>query len=380
MKKISYFVALLALSANSIAPGLCITPEAKELHHQAMQKVAAGSLQEALAMEQRAASLDPTAGEPHSGQSYIYSKLGNQQQALIEAQTAVRLAPKDAWVHRNLGYVLHTMGMSAVAIKEYEKAQAISPAIENEINMAQCYLSMGNRGQAIKELEALSKAHPNDYQVLINLSKVYLSTGDTSGAEAMANNALKVQPNSYEATYILTQAKVARHSFHEAEEYAAKLTQIDPKNSEAYVLLGSIYSGPDDQPKKAGELLEQAKRALPKNGDMFFSMAKYFIAQADRADPKNPTGTLERQTAWRELSKRSLQYAVEADPKNVNYRLGLADVLERGRDMQGAYEQVAMAHSVSPDDVRVKLLYNKMQAAKNDLAGCFKRWCASRTK
>jgi tetratricopeptide (TPR) repeat protein len=375
MKKITRLVALLALSINCIAPGLCLNPEAKQLHQQALAKASAGALDEALAIERRATSLDPDAGEPHGGLSFIYSKMGNNRQALIEAQTAVKLAPANAWVHRNLGYVLQNMGMCGAAIIEYQKSQSLAPAVENEINIAQCQLLMGNRAQSVKQLEALSKAHPGDYQVLINLAKVYLASGDTSGAEEKALEALKLHPNSYEPTYILTQIKAAGYRFHEAEEYAEKLVRIDPKNPEAYVLLASIYSGPDEQPVKATALLEQAKRQVPKNGDMFFSMSQYFLAQADRADPKNHTGSLQRQRTWRDLGKGALQAAVEANPKAVGYRIALADVLERSRDMQGAHDQVQAAHELSPGDVRVKALYNQMQAAKNDIAGCFKRWC-----
>jgi tetratricopeptide (TPR) repeat protein len=368
MKKI-ILIILLALSVNSIAPGFCSNPQVKQLHQQAMAKAAAGDLADALAIEQRASALDPTAGLPHGGQSYVYTKMGKYRQALFEAQTAVDLAPNDPWVHRNLGYVLQRMGMCAVAIKEYQKSQSLSPAIENEINAAQCYLMMGNRAEAIKQLEALSKTHPEDYQVLVNLARVYLSAVNIDSAEEKCFAALKLRPNSYEPTYILTQAKATRSQFSEAEEYGHKLLQIDPRNPESYVLLGSIYAGRYNQPAKAASLLGLASQQVPNDGDMFFTIARYFLAAAGQYAPAA------HEKSWLDLSKRALQAAIGAEPKNVDYHLALASVLERAHDAEGTYEQVKTAHRLDPDDVKITVLYNKLQASNNDLAGCFKRWC-----
>jgi tetratricopeptide (TPR) repeat protein len=371
MKKICQAITLLAVSINCMAPGFCMTPEAAQLHQQAMAKMNAGEYAEALNLDTRAARLDPNAGEPHAGLSYILSKMNRFREALGEAQNAVHLTPNDPWVHRNLAYILQSIGMCAVAIPEYQKSNQLKPDVENEISIAQCQLSMGSRTQGIQSMEALRKAHPDDYVVLINLAKAYIALDNTAGAGEASAAALKLKPNSYEPNFILAQVNANQHKYHEAEQYGQQLLRIDPKNPDTYTLLSSMYS--NNEPQKAADLLNQAKRNVPRNGDVFLLMARSYFKESERASKSVAGGANEN--TWLELSKRALQFAVEADPKNVNYRIGMADVLEHEHDLQGALEQVRVAHNLQPDDPRVQQLYKRLLAERNDIAGCLKRWC-----
>jgi Tfp pilus assembly protein PilF len=113
---------------------------AAELLARGRELLATGSLNEAVAVLSRAASLDPSLAEAHDLLGVALDRKGLAQTAQQSFTRALDLAPKDARALNNYGYYLYRQGEYKEAVKYLKRAAKLAPADEqvwNNLGLAQ---------------------------------------------------------------------------------------------------------------------------------------------------------------------------------------------------------------------------------------------------
>lgn len=103
---------------------------------------------------------------------------GRLQEALAHAREASAAAPHHAMMHNNEGVVLHALGQHEQALASYERALQLNPTLLHAlVNRAAPWRDMGHPQQAQACLQQAVQAHPNSVPARWNLALLLLAQG-----------------------------------------------------------------------------------------------------------------------------------------------------------------------------------------------------------
>jgi tetratricopeptide (TPR) repeat protein len=351
-----------------------VQSRASSLHQRARILSQQGKWSEALKYELEASVIAPESALPHKGLSCIYSQLGDNARARKEAERAIALNPKDGDSHLNLATILQSFDQQLDALAEYELAARLLPGdLQPMQGQAQCLMALGRYSEACTLLESIAKTNPNNSPVLLNLALARSGMGNTSGAEQAAFRVLSIDERSYAATRILADIALENGRIYQAVPLAKKLILLEPKNRTGYLFLSQCLSELAGWPAEADKLTAQARRNLPGDAKLFQSLSATYNATAKRVKPRsNELAALRR--GWWNASIHAMRAAVDADPKNVSYRLDLAKVLLKEKRYHEAAAQISSARLIDPANPQLKKLSRTTNSIVNDIAGELKWW------
>jgi tetratricopeptide (TPR) repeat protein len=143
------------------------SPELKEMLEEGRRLVDAGDYDGAIAVYQRASSLDPRNAKIHSGIGYLYAQKANFQAALASYRRALGIDPNNGDFFYAVGYIKANLGDTKGAKEAYRKAIQIN---RNNIN---AYLGLGVTQSRLGDYEAAMWAYEQAMNIDRNNPQTY---------------------------------------------------------------------------------------------------------------------------------------------------------------------------------------------------------------
>jgi putative PEP-CTERM system TPR-repeat lipoprotein len=278
--------------------------------------------------------------------------LGSGQTAKAEEtlEPALKLAPEDPVLLRLAGEVALAGGDFAKASQLYERAAARdkdNAALRTRL--AQARFASGDADEAMKDLEAASAMDPDQYQADLALILAHARKREYDKALAAAEKLEKKQPtnpltfNVKGAVYLQKgDRKNARASFEKALELksdylpaAANLARLDLA---------------EKQPEAARKRFEAIVAKDPKNE----------VALLALAEVQGMTGMPLKEVA------KTVDRAVNANPKSVRARLAAINLQFRLKDTKGALAAAQAASTALPDSPPILAVLGRAQLAAGE--------------
>ena len=133
------------------------------------------------------------------GLAIIGHQTGNFQPALALFDKALTVEPANAAIHANRGNSLAAMQRTAEAIAAFERALEISPGLVSaQVNLATALHSIGKLDQAVATMERVCQSQPTA-DTLNNLGNLYKDQGQLDESLACYDRALALNPMSQQA-------------------------------------------------------------------------------------------------------------------------------------------------------------------------------------
>ena len=135
-------------------------------HHrwlaQGIEELAAGRIDEAIALYQRALEAEPEFSRAHANLGMAYAEQERYDEALTHLEQAIRVNAKDAFTWNALGWVQAQLGHMDDALGRYEVALQLSPSnpfVHNNLGLAMRQL--GRPDRAIEHFERAVELYPD---------------------------------------------------------------------------------------------------------------------------------------------------------------------------------------------------------------------------
>jgi tetratricopeptide (TPR) repeat protein len=154
-----------------------------------------GKPDEALAVLQRALSIDPYCFEAHFNLGNVYRENGAFNEAIDSYKKTLQINPGFAEAHNNLGMTYGKKGLLDEAISEFNSALAINPTLPDaHYNRGTAYGRKGELEKALSDFRAELVMHPDSANAHFNLGLVYLKQGMQDKAITQFKRAIAIDP------------------------------------------------------------------------------------------------------------------------------------------------------------------------------------------
>ena len=155
------------------------------------------TLERALALEQKAITLDDSLSVAHSVLSYVYLWKKQHEQAIAEAERVITFDPNDAENYAALGNILIFAGRPQEGIGLIEKAMRLNPRYPPVYLswLGQAYQLTGRQEEAIAALKRALTHSPDLLPVHRELAVIYSELGREAEARAATAEVLRISPN-----------------------------------------------------------------------------------------------------------------------------------------------------------------------------------------
>ncbi|WP_414542591.1 tetratricopeptide repeat protein [Nostoc sp. CCY0012] len=199
-KRISLIVGLLSLGFCTITIPSAVqaqvlmaqttNPELKRLFEEGKRLVEANDYNGAIAIYERAASIEPKNARVHSGIGYLHAQQGNFQPALAAYRRAIAIDGNNSDFYYAVGYVKGNLGDTNGAKEAYRRAIQLN---RNNLN---AYLGLGITQARMGDFTAANWAYeeaikldPNNAQTYEFMAAMYKQRQQTSRASDLLRQA-----------------------------------------------------------------------------------------------------------------------------------------------------------------------------------------------
>ena len=242
---------------------------------------------EALTQFEKAAALRPGTPEPLLGQGQALLLLRQPDEAVRAAVAAVKAQPSraDSWVL--LGTAQEHAGRPLDAVGSYETGLQRDPThVAGSRALAAAYERDKRPGDALRLLEAASRAHPGSLPLLFDLAAIRERSGDLAAAEATYREMLKRAPDNPIAlnnlAYLLARDP---KGLDEALDLAERAHQRAPDNAAIADTLGWVLYQRGSL-ERAESLLAQAARAAPGSASIRYHLGLTYAKRGKPAEAR----------------------------------------------------------------------------------------------
>jgi tetratricopeptide (TPR) repeat protein len=225
---------------------------------------------------------------------------------------------------------------------------------QDALTLANALKAVGNNDGALQVLSRLAKradtAKPAD---ALQIATAVRDAGMYDLAQPLFEKILTVNPKNSEARLKLAEMLLWKKDYSAAQKQTDLLLTNDPNNVEAYVLSGTIALRRDD--KAGSEAAErQAQAALAVDSRSVAASVLMGEVQSLRQRYADAVNTYRK--------------AVDAEPNNLEARIGLARNLYYARQTPAAIEQYRELIKRAPADASIKLELAKIFLDQNQLS------------
>jgi tetratricopeptide (TPR) repeat protein len=194
--------------------------------------------------------------------NYNLGRFFQDNKRYIEAKKyyseALRIDPKNPDPINNTGNILLEEGKIEEAIKTFRLALEVKPEFaESHYNLGCAFLEAKRYQEAIDEFYEALRIQPKNVRAHNNLGNALASQGRFNQAIAHYTEALRIRPKFVDAHVNLGIVLRRQQKYNEAIKHFAAALRIQPDNLKARQNLAYIR-----------RLLEESKRALPKQGTL----------------------------------------------------------------------------------------------------------------
>jgi tetratricopeptide (TPR) repeat protein len=292
-------------------------------------------------------------------------------------------------------------GRAALARHDHEAAsrsfrralRADSQLPEAHTQLGRLALGQGNTEAAVVHFSTVVKQKPRDAAALSDLGIAHLESGDWPEAIAAFQEATRVEPGSAMAVRGLGEAYRRSQRLPEAVATLEQAHRLQPEDARGIYLLGLALAergrAPDD-PRRALELLNQARRMGAPEAPVQYAMGRAYLAQgrsqkaiaaleaafvgqpgddqtlfhlgeayrrAGRLERARETLALHDARAQRREQLRGLKERVAAQPASREHRRRLAEALIETGDYRAALQHLAIVSNAGAEDAALYDLY-----------------------
>jgi adenylate cyclase len=183
------------------------------------------------AAAERALSLDPTLGVPHSVRARRLFTQGRAEEAVAEMDIALRLDPASEEVNRMAGLMYFQANRYAEAVRYFDRAAAHSETDFGSCGMLiSCYTAIGD-DEGVKRAAAMTLARaekviaqdPNNAHAIGFAVSALIPLGELDRAKEWIHRALLIDPDNNMVRYNFACALCAR-----GEDVEGALAILDP--------------------------------------------------------------------------------------------------------------------------------------------------------
>ena len=316
-----------------------------------------------------------------------YFNSGEYNKAKIEYLTYLRSDPQNATAFERLGTIWFEQGAPIRAAPFFLKARELAPKnVENRLQLARVFLSLGDAAPARKELDSILKESPDNTEALALLAETDRTKEDIARTEQLLQ---KVHDRG-KASYYMALANLDFHKGDTAGAEAAlqRATQLDPKSPTAYLALATLHFQAKDKTRGLQDLKKAAdipqSRSIAKIRLAEFKVLNGSVDEAKRLLNEITGKTPDFFPAWLLRAKIALtekhydeaisflENVLSQDPQNIDGKMLQSQVLLAKGETQKAteaLEQLSKAYSGVPGiKYQLALLYlrqnNLAQAAE----------------
>jgi adenylate cyclase len=248
------------------------------------------TLERALALEQKAISLDDSLPFAHSLLSWVYVQKQQYDQAIAEGERAIALDPNNADSYAFQAQALNSAGRPEEALRLVERAMRLNPRYPPVylFELGWAYGSTGRYAEAVaasKEAISRNPNHPGAHFVLANsylrqwAFQQNLDDQTLARALAAAQRIIALPDFSPSGRAILGYVYLWQQQYEPALAEMERAIALDPNNTDSYALLAEGLSRVG-RSEEAVVRVEQALRRKSITGDEHLSSvgAAYYLA------------------------------------------------------------------------------------------------------
>ncbi|MGA2259854.1 MAG: tetratricopeptide repeat protein [Acidobacteriota bacterium] len=290
----------------------------------------------------------------HYALSKWFDDSGDLPRALSEMQTAVRFNDNDASVHVAYADILARMNRMSDATDEAQKASRLNPKDpEPHWLLATIFLRSAEAGrprqaaldtikQAVKELEAMKEAAPNDQRAYFALGGCYMELEQPEKAISAYEKWQTLVPDSDQGYVAIAQYYDRQGKQDKAIEYLQKAVEVNSDSVQSMAMLAGLYAKAKREKDAvplyrkiiastggSPELKKQLASSLLDIGE--FTEASNILTELSKDDPQDDavkTLMARAQLGAHQVpeSIESLKSLVASDPDNIEalFYLGVA--------------------------------------------------------
>lgn len=309
-----------------------------------------GQYQEALDDLRAALRIDPHAQPARYNLALAQIRLGQTEAAIGELETFVKAQPDAVDAQYNLAILLENQRAVRQAVEHLraaERAQPGDPSVEQHLLLDD--LALGESGEANQILQRLeSAAVPPDDQ--LRIGNALLEAGHFSEAAALIKSAQARLPASGSVDLLLARAYIGAQEYSDAIPLLKNLEPQDTSGNVSY-LLGLAY-GASGAAQEAEKAFQAAAIANPRDPRPLFHLGMLYSAVPEQ----------------RQLALEKLRRAVQLDPHNASYAIGLSRLLLEADDPKGAIKVLEGVHAEGVEAAERSLLLGIAQVTVNGVA------------
>lgn len=310
--------------------------------HQALRLHQNGDLAAAERIYREILERDPDNGEALHLLGVIAHQVGQNETAVALIERAITLQPYAAPFHSNLGKALRALGRYDDAVRSYEVALRLLPNYPEALNGLGTALSdQGNYEEALRSYERALQLKPDYAEVHNNLGTVHQKQGELSLAIACYERCVALEPDCAELHNNLGTAQQVKGDFAAAMVSHRRAIELKPDFSQAYSNLGHALW-------KLARLEEASlacRRALQLDPDLAAAHTNLANVLQDQGELTNAIACCER--------------ALQLDPNSFQTKTNLGILLQRTGRRSKAIEFHKQALRINPNSAEV---YNNLGA------------------
>ena len=173
-----------------------------------------GHFDDARSCFEKAIGINNQYADAYGNLSVLLISLKQFDDALNALNNCTRLAPENAIFRKAFGDYYKGIGDHDLAISEYRRALEINPSLKEALlEIANISQEKCDFGKAEKAYIELLKLFPNYLLALVNLANVYVSVGDREKAKPLLTNIIEASPDQNEAHFYLGQIELQEKNF-----------------------------------------------------------------------------------------------------------------------------------------------------------------------
>lgn len=135
------------------------------------------------------------------------------------------------------------------------------------LSQAEALFKNGDYQRVIKELEQITKQHPNNFDAYYLMAQAFANLGDSKQATEYCQQALKLDASSVAPYYLLAHIAEEQGNSDKAKDLFKKIIYLAPSSISAYLELGGIYDSEGDtsRARKMRTTALELLKVLPPN-------------------------------------------------------------------------------------------------------------------
>jgi len=223
-------------------------------------------------------------------------------------------------------------GDPAAAALSFDRAIGLAPDDARALNGAASAAEARQEDEkALSLLLRAKKAQPSDIRILMHFGALCLRRDLTVDALDALERAYKLAPSNDLALFLYARAQIAFQQWQRAHDLFSEFDRRVPKYAPAQYALGWL----DLKLNRPGEAREHLEKSL--------------AMDASQADPRCDLAQLDFDEDRLEEAKTQWLAVLKAQPRHVKANIGMADLLLKSGDLQGAKERYEAGIAADPE-------------------------------